>query len=72
MVREVLGPEAGVTDENLLLHLGIVEQRANELLQARSAAGRTMQRACGRPCCAGGWARRAQTAWTHTPRRRTR
>lgn len=38
-VREVLGPEPEVTDANLLVHLGIVEQRANELLQVRAGGG---------------------------------
>jgi hypothetical protein len=33
-VRDLLGNEGGVTEGNLLTHLGIIEQRANELLQA--------------------------------------
>lgn len=31
-LEELLGPE-GITDTNLMQHLGIIEQRVNELLQ---------------------------------------
>ena len=33
-VRELLGDDSGVTEGNILAHLGIIEQRTNELLQA--------------------------------------
>ena len=43
-VREALGPDPGAADAALLPHLGVVEQRANELLRA-FAAGRGGERA---------------------------
>uniref|UniRef100_A0A7S0RLG2 ODAD1 central coiled coil region domain-containing protein n=1 Tax=Chlamydomonas leiostraca TaxID=1034604 RepID=A0A7S0RLG2_9CHLO len=33
-VRELLGDEGGVSEANVLAHLGIIEQRTNELLQS--------------------------------------
>ena len=32
-IEELLGSAAGVTDNNIILYLSIIEQRTNELLQ---------------------------------------
>ncbi|KAI8473807.1 MAG: outer dynein arm docking complex protein ODA1 [Monoraphidium minutum] len=42
-VREVVGG-GGVTESTLLCHLGVVEQRANELLQARASLAYALSR----------------------------
>jgi hypothetical protein len=38
VVRQVMGEDATVTEQNMLAHLGIIEQRVTELLKAHAVA----------------------------------